>query len=62
MKITGEEPADEAVFKSGLYFFKNEDYKKAVDAFKKVIKNILKANLSPLPPTGLASQIMQWAG
>ncbi|MFZ3092173.1 MAG: tetratricopeptide repeat protein [Nitrospirota bacterium] len=45
VKITGEEPADEAVFKSGLYFFKNEDYKKAVDAFKKVIKKYPKSEL-----------------
>ena len=41
--ITGEETADEALFKSGLYFYKNEEYKKAVDAFKKLIRKYPKS-------------------
>jgi TolA-binding protein len=46
-RITGEEPPDEAIFKSGLYFFKNEGYKKAVDAFKKAIKKYPKSEYAP---------------
>ncbi|MBI5043262.1 MAG: tetratricopeptide repeat protein [Nitrospirae bacterium] len=47
VRITGEEPADEALFKSGLYFYKNEEYKKAIDAFKKLIKKHPKSNFVP---------------
>ncbi|MBI5182470.1 MAG: tetratricopeptide repeat protein [Nitrospirae bacterium] len=47
MRITGEEPPDEAIFKSALYFFKNEDYKKAIDAFKKTIKKYPKSDYVP---------------
>ena len=41
--ITGDEPADEALFKSGLHFYKNEEYKKAVEAFKKLIRKYPKS-------------------
>ncbi len=46
VRITGDEPADEALFKSGLYFYKNEEYKKALEAFKKLIKKHPKSDFA----------------